>query len=138
MSIEERIRAILVGDTDITDIVGARVRPDELAEDDTFPAILFTIDEEDPLPMLSEVGGLQKAKLEVVALSETKLQARTIAKKVRASMDGIKTVVDGVEIDATFEKRESGFDHNDDGEDSGVYFSTCVFEVWWDESTEED
>lgn len=136
MSIEERLRTILIGDTAITTLVGDRIRPDELAQEDSYPAILITINEEDPLAMLSEVGGLQKATINVTALSETKSQARTIAKKVRARMDQLPEVVDGVQIDATFEKRENGFDHDDDGADTGVYFSNCIFEIWWDESTE--
>ncbi|TXH43408.1 MAG: DUF3168 domain-containing protein [Desulfurellales bacterium] len=136
MSIEERLRSILIADTAITNLVGQRIRPDELAEGDTYPAILISIDDEDPLAMLSQVGGLQKATINITALSQLKTQARTIAKKVRACLDGFDDVVDGVEIEATFEKRENGFDHDDDGEDTGVYFSNCVFEIWWDESTE--
>ena len=136
MSIEERLRTHLVGDTAITALVADRVRPDELAQEDSYPAIIITIDEEDPLAMLSDIGGLQKATIHVTALSETKSVARTIAKKVRDRMDQLPEVIDGVEIDATFEKRENGFDHDDDGEDTGVYFSSNVFEIWWDESTE--
>ena len=136
MSIEERLRTHLIGDTAITTLVADRVRPDELAQEDSYPAIIITIDEEDPLAMLSDIGGLQKATIHVTALSETKSVARTIAKKVRDRMDQLPEVIDGVEIDATFEKRENGFDHDDDGEDTGVYFSSNVFEIWWDESTE--
>lgn len=138
MSIEERLRTILLESTPITDLVGQRIRPDELAQEDTFPAILIEVDDEDPLAMLSAVGGLQKAAVNVIALTEKKTTARLLAKRVRETLDGFDDEVDGVEIEATFEKRENGFDHDDDGEDTGVYFSTCIFEVWWDESTEED
>lgn len=135
VEIETLLREILVNNSPVFSAVGVRIRPDVLDEDDDFPAVLIEVEEEDPLAMLSDFGGLQKARVAITSLSRNRIESRQIAKKIRTALDGYDGTVNSVEVEATFEKRENGFEHDDDGADIGVYFCASTFEIWWDETT---
>lgn len=137
MNLGAAIRSTLMADSEVFAAVADRIRPDELAQGDSFPAVLIEIEEEDPLAMLSQAGGLQKAKVLISVFAATKAESRSIARRVRTALEsegGFE--VEGLEIDLTFEGRKNGFSADDDGADTGIYFSENEFEVWFEESGE--
>lgn len=138
----ERVRDYLLSDATIAaavqdDEAGEqfRIRPDQLAEGDSYPAIVVEVTDEDPLEMLSETGGLQKAKVTFAALDSTRTGATSLGKKIRDKIDGLPATVDGARIDGTFEGRKNGSEPNQDGSDSSCYWSEIECEIWWDDAT---
>lgn len=121
--------------TAVQDGSNYRIRPDQIAQGDSYPAILIEVTDEDPLTMLSEVGGLQKAKVTITALSATRAGATSLGKKIRDKIDGLPATVSGTKIDGTFEGRKNGSEPNEDGSDDCCYWTEIECELWWDDAT---
>lgn len=84
--IEDGMRDLLITDARITDVVGDRIRPGVLDEDDTLPAIVVTINSEDHHGDLDESSGLISADILLHAIAHRYRQARQLGKRIVASL----------------------------------------------------
>lgn len=82
--IEEELRAALLGMTAVTEIVGARIW-DEYFRIDTYPAVVFEIDNEDRENGLNGRSGMVFAQVNIICRANTRSASRTLAEAVRVN-----------------------------------------------------
>lgn len=129
MSVFSDIRASLVSSSEITDVVGDKIRPEQLGEQDESPAITVEIDQDNALETLDAASGSERlATVGVVCWSKTRAQADEMAELVRTQLNGYR----GGGIDpATFNEFERGFEPAGDDSDSGDYLTIARFSVFF-------
>ena len=84
--LESELRAALLGMTAVTDIVGTRIW-DEWFHSDTYPAVVFEIDNERRENDIEGRGGLVYADINIICRAETRLASRQLAEAVRVNGD---------------------------------------------------
>ncbi len=135
MSIEEAIRQKLLLESAVTDLVGSRIRPDELAEGDDLPAIVIEIDREQHANDLSGLSGAVKAEMITFCLAETKKEARALDDALKLSLADFKGISAGVTIDEiTRTDTESGSVLVKPGTDEREWFFEGTWDVLYQES----
>lgn len=89
----------LIADSAVSALVGTRIRPDALDDDDTMPAVLFyrtTGVHETRID--GSTAGLAETRLEVHCFANTRKQANEVAEAVRLAMIDFAGIRSGVNI----------------------------------------
>ena len=84
--LEEELRTALLAMSDVTDIVGTRIW-DEWFRTDTYPAVVFEIDNENRENGLNGRGGRVYADVNVLCRADTRSASRTLSEAVRVNGD---------------------------------------------------
>jgi len=134
MNIEAELRAALTGFSAVTAIVGARVW-DEWFKNDTVPAVVFEIDNEDQENTLVGTGGLIFADVNVICRANTRKAARALAEAVRINGTTPGTGLAGYtgRFDAWLEDRQNARVPKNDGGNAHWYDVNMSFKVSWSE-----
>ncbi len=142
MGLEADIRTALLTMDAVTALVGAgslaRIRPDRLHEDDTFPAIIVEVDRETPQNDISGVGGLRISSVNLICRATTRAGSRALAEAVRVNGTNPGTGLAGytsATLDAVLESMTTGFVPKDDGSDQGWYDTNMDFTTIQTETT---
>jgi hypothetical protein len=84
--VEQSIVSLLSADSDITDLVGARIVPDQLAQGDTLPAIAYrVISSEHAHNINGAKAGARFARVTIESYATTRIGANALAELVRLS-----------------------------------------------------
>lgn len=133
MSLNAAIVTILAGVSGLTDLVQNRIRPDQLDEKDTLPAVIVELNEFESLQTLDDAGGNEfSGEISIVCCGATRTAATALETIVRGALDGYRGTSAGV----TFRPiTYSGtvFDHEpaEDGSNNDDWFLNVVsFTVW--------
>jgi hypothetical protein len=139
--LEKAARAVLLDLDAVTALVGEKIRPFKLAEEDALPAIILETDEDRPVEDLSDDDPTEGiAKLNVVCVAYERQQARAIAEAVRTNGTDPETGLSGYRGaagDLTFDPctllgTTSDVEASDDESDDGDWYLEVVqFEVWY-------
>jgi hypothetical protein len=84
--IEEELRTALLAMSEVTDIVSTRIW-DEWFRNDTYPSIVFEIDNERRENDLNGRGGMVFADVNVICRANTRAASRSLAEAVRVNGD---------------------------------------------------
>lgn len=141
--IEQWLRDLLLTFEAVTALVGQRIRPDELHENDSTPALLIELQTIVPQNTLDGLGGLAKASVHITALSDKKHVARTVQEAVRLNGtdpgSGLAGYTgdagDGFIDSATLEQTTVTFRPFQESGDEGWYAVTGEYEVMYQETT---
>lgn len=130
MTVQEAIRTVLAADTSITDVVGQKIRPDQLGQADRLPAIIVEVDEDRALETLSDAAGSERfLEVAIACCSHTRSEANSIADDVQLALNGLRnTYLDP----CTFQRFEYESEPADDGSDEKEWFLTIAkFDVFF-------
>jgi hypothetical protein len=115
--VEEIIQSLLVSNTAVGALVGSRVRPVALAQDDAVRAIVYQVSQ-DERPVLLDGTPCQRceAVVQVYCLADNRKTCATLANAVRTALTGYRTT--GTNAVAGHAVR--GIFHNAGGDDENV------------------
>ena len=130
------VRSKLIADSDVSALVGTRIRPDKLAQTETLPAIAYTeINTEHDQGIDGPVGS-RLTRLAVGCFDDSRLGANALAEKVRLAIDGETGTFGSETVDACVLEDTNQQDiQPDDGSDVGQYVTTLIFLISLQETT---
>ena len=103
MSFETEIRARLVANPSIFNLVGARIYPQALPQNPTYPAIIYNVEYAEPAQNLSGPTSVTFPSLALYMVAETYEVALALGAAVKNSLDGyigvLTTLMVVVELD---------------------------------------
>lgn len=133
MSLQKAIREILLTETDLTDLVGGRIRPDELDITDDLPALIIEADSFTAAESLDLAGGSTgEFQFTVVCCGASRPAAAELEQIVRDTLDGYVGTVAGVTFSPiTFSSIDYDHETGDDGGGNDHWFLNAVtFDAW--------
>lgn len=140
MTLGEAIRAKLLTLGAVTAITST-IRPDELMQGDRLPAIIISVDEEEPQNDLDGHGGLVDATVTISAIDSNPTRARLLAEAIRINgtnpgtgLAGFSGTAGSLEIDAILNRKSSGFVPLGDGSEDGYFSVDSIYTVWYSET----
>jgi hypothetical protein len=83
-SIETAIRALLVGNSNVTDLVSTRIYPIAAPENATRPFVVYELEEIDPVDALNSYTGVSFCNVDIVVWSESYSTSKNVDEKIRA------------------------------------------------------
>jgi hypothetical protein len=83
--VEQVLRQILIDDTDVAAVVSTRVYPHNVPQGDSLPAIVYTLDDSQPIAHLTGRGGVV-ADFDLLCLADGYGTAKDLAEKTRAAL----------------------------------------------------
>ena len=83
MTIEEAIRAKVIGDTAIAALLGRRYRPELPADADEFPCIVYSKEDDEPRVTMAGRIGLTHAVLSLECWANTYDEAKSLRTRVK-------------------------------------------------------
>lgn len=136
------LKGLLLTKSAVTDLVGTRIRFDQLSDKDILPAIVIDVQGEENETDLSGAGGLITATVEIRAIATTKKQAADIAEAIRTNGTDPGTGLQGytgpaVDADiraAWLDNRDYEFVDAGDGKDFGYQICASVYRIQFVES----
>lgn len=139
--IEKDLRTFLLTLDAVTALVGARIRPMRIEQDDDLPAIVITDVTEEPDNDLNGNGGLVLATVNVMAIAETLEGARDLAEAIRLNgtdpgtgLAGYSGPAGDLDVKAWLKTRQSSIILADDsGQDSDWYIVESIYEIHFNE-----
>lgn len=126
------IAAILLAASAITDVVGQRVRPDELDESDDLPAIIIAMEDYTPHQTLTETATSGFATIHILCCALNRSAADSVEAAVKARLLSYS----GTQGDWKFEYFEHQstnflFETDDDGSEEDAWFiNDVMFRAW--------
>jgi hypothetical protein len=124
------IRTYLLTITGVTNLVGTRIRPDALIENETWPAIVLTETSTEHIHTLNRSAGFAESDIDVACFSDTRLEAESVAEAVRDAMQGYIGAAGSETIKSCrLDSRNSVYLTPDDGSDAGIYMTSLSFRV---------
>ena len=114
MQIESVLRAILVADPAVAEIIGARAYQGRLPREPTFPAVVYQMISR-PQDSLT---GIVQARVQYTCLAESWKAAADLADAVRCALHGYRGVQNGARI----EYIQYAGQHDDYDETTGIHW----------------
>ncbi|ADG70065.1 hypothetical protein Plim_4258 (plasmid) [Planctopirus limnophila DSM 3776] len=140
MSIEAAMRGVLVAATGVANIVATNstsndkaIRPERLAQTDSYPAIEIQITSETHQEDLGGWDGTSDVEVTLFCVAETAQQAAALVKAVRQTLTSISNVssVHGRIESVVLTDTEGSYEPEADGSDEGVYVKALSCSVWF-------
>ena len=129
------LRTYLLTITGVTDLVSTRIRPDALAQNETFPAVVLSETRSEHFADLTGSAGMAESLVEVACFSATRLEAESVAELVRQALQGYGGTAGSETITHTIlDSRDSGYLVPADGSDDGLYVTALDFRIFLTES----
>jgi hypothetical protein len=130
LSPEADLRAKVLADPAVAELVGARMYPLILAQKCPFPALVYSILNTPIERSLDGPSGLVHPGFQIECYAEIHAGARTLADAVRVLLDGFSGVLEG---DTVIQWIRCLDDRDRFGEETPVYCTVLDFEVWIEE-----
>lgn len=128
MSLQAAIRTRLLSQSGVTSLVGQRVYPEARAQDSAMPCVVYSINNEQSLALLSSPAGSWKADVEIVAVAATKADSDAIASAVIKALDGFVGTLSSTDIQHCIHSRSvTAYNAPMAGESIGTFLHTTVF-----------
>lgn len=134
--LEGGLRSILLGDGDIPESIGDRIRPDALSEEDTFPAIVIDVRDINEEGAIDEDGGTRfcTATVYVVAISQSKKESKSISSWIRRVLNEFEGIAGGIDIQSCESARRTHhFVPRNEVIDVDFYETQVVFDIQYEE-----
>lgn len=116
MSAETDLYAALSGRAALTALVGLRIYPDAIPEDDDLPAVVYQRSGTEPITTLQNITVAEHVTFGITAWSKTRIAADAVADEIVTALSGANNPLTG---------RSSGFDS-----EMGLYAVTVECD-WW-------
>ena len=88
MSAEGAIYAILAADSGVGAIAGDRISPHQRLQSTDLPALVYTLEEFEPVRALNGTAGFTMATVTIAAIGETYASAKSLTAAVIAGLNG--------------------------------------------------
>ena len=126
----ETLRTVLLGDSELTDLISTRVDPFNLSEGgvDALPAVFYTVDEESSLQAMAKTT-MKVSLVNYTAFSTTLAEAENVADKVQTALDDYSSADDSIARVRCLERDRDTVEPID-GSENYFYSSTLLFQVW--------
>lgn len=140
-TLEAGLRTLLLS-LDAVTAISTCVRPEQLRQEDVEPAIVIEVMHEECGVTLDGLGGLTAAEVAIVCLARDKTTSRQLEKAVRTNGTDPGTGLGGYTgpaganfaiLGAACNEREFGFEPDEEGGDTGVYWVAAVYVVHYNE-----
>ncbi len=134
--IETELRAAMLAMTAVTDIVDTRIW-DEWFRNDTYPAIVFEIDNGFRENGLSGRGGMVFADVNIICRANTRAESRTLAEAVRVNgtiSPGTGLAGYAGNFDSWLDDMQTAAVSKDDDSNAHWYDMNMSFRVQWEEA----
>lgn len=130
------VRSKLLTVSDVTDLVGTRIRPDALSQKETLPAIAYTQIISDHLQGLGGPIGLTVVRMLVGCFGDSHVDAENLGDKVRLALDGESGTFGSEEVDiCLLEEMDHEYIEPNDASDRGLYVTNLIFSITLVEAT---
>ena len=124
------LRTKLASESSVTDLVGDRIRPDALVQNDTLPAIAYVESTSIHEHGLAGVEGTVTGTVEVGCFDSKRIGANNLAEKVRLALDCFRGSVGSDYVKSILlTDRTKEYDIPVDGSDAGRYVVTLDFDM---------
>ncbi len=100
--VETAIVALLLGDSDVTALVGTRVEPVQTSQTLIRPNVVYQRVTTSRVHTQDGATGLADCRLQVSCWADTYAAAKTLADKVRLALDAYKGTAAGITVDGIF------------------------------------
>lgn len=97
--IEQTLVAVLKNDSAVSALVGTRIRPLNLKQEDALPGVVYQRVSTVPVTSLDGDSGVDAVRIQVSCWAETYSGARALAAAVRAAVTGGMVAVTEMDID---------------------------------------
>ena len=116
--IHHDLRARLVADTDITDIVSTRIRPLRDAQSEPYPKVIYEVISQPEDYSTTGNTGLREARVEFTVQSDSYDEAKLIDSLIRASLDAFSGTLGSSHVFGIFSDsvHEDGFEQGEGGD----------------------
>tara|TARA_R100000808_G_C2039689_1_gene79855 strand:+ start:150 stop:554 length:405 start_codon:yes stop_codon:yes gene_type:complete len=132
MAIEKAIRSILVSDSDVNDLVSGRIYPYLRQQGQSFPAIVYSLDDSELQHGLVGSLSLIRATISIEQWAETYSGAKALADKVETALDGYTGTSESVVIKSCYHDNSSGnVDISPIGLDRGMSSIESEYVIWY-------
>lgn len=130
MSVEIALKNLLLGDAEITAMIGDRVYPVNLPQNGLLPAVTYRVISDMTEYNMEGPAGLARPRFQVTAWGETYDDVVALAKLVETRLSGFSGAAGGVIIPGIF--KEDGRDRFEEGFESiaNKYGKDIDFYIW--------
>lgn len=118
MTIEDGLVALLLADSGVSALVGTRIYPLKLPQDDGLPAIRFQRISGERVRTLDGPTGLVRPRIQIDAYGKTYAEAKAVAEAVEALLDGYSGPAGTDQIEAVSLETDRDLDENPLGEEA--------------------
>lgn len=130
------MRSKLLTVSDVTDIVGTRIRPDKLSQQETLPAIAYVQITSDHLRGVGGPVGLSEVRVLVGCFADTHIAAEDLGDKVRLALDHVSGTFGSESVDVCMlESMDHDFLDPIDSSDQATFVTNMIFKITLTEST---
>lgn len=124
--VEEAVYAILVGDAEVSALVGTRVYPQVIPQDAALPAVAYSRISARRVKSHSGPSRLARPRVQVTCSAKTYGAAKALAAAARGALDGFKGTAAGLDVQGAWLDND-GDEYGDDGELRSVRMD---FMIW--------
>lgn len=127
--LQKMFHTILSAESDVTDLVGEKIRPDANYQDDKPPSIFIEVTEDEPVDDLGSDSdaGTGQAQVQVICNGHKRVYAIAIADAVRAALADYRGTVNGVALQAVqFSGVNRNYEPPLDASDEQPWFSEAL------------
>lgn len=131
-ALKTALRTLLAADPVIAGLVGDRIRPDELDEEDHLPAIVLVVPEESSVDSLDDDSSTRNVTVSVSCMAHSAGAAGALAEAVIEFLDGYRGSASDVHLNpVTWQSTERDFSEADDAsDDADVWLVAPHFTAW--------
>ena len=130
------IRSKLLAVSDVTDVVGTRIRPDRLSQKETLPAIAYVQVTSDHIQGLTGPVGLSEVRVLVGCFAETHIDSEDLGDKVRLALDGESGTFGDESVDVCLlDSMDHQFLYPIDSSDKATFVTNLTFKIILTEAT---
>lgn len=131
--IHHDLRARLVADTDIADIVGTRIRPLRDAQSEPYPKVIYEVVSQPEDYSTTGNTGLREARVEFTVQSDSYDEAKLIDALILTSLDAFSGTLGSSHVLGIFSDNvnEDGFEQGEGG-DGYIYAINRQFQVTYE------
>lgn len=105
-TIEEALRAILIGNAGVSALVAGRVYPVVMPQGAALPAVAYQRISANRQHNLAGPGGLTRVRFQLTNIASTYSSMKALANAVRVAVDGYRGTVSGVFVQAALSEGE--------------------------------
>lgn len=130
------IRSKLLTVSDVTDLVGTRIRPDKLSQKETLPAIAYSQITSDHIQGVAGPVGLSEVRVLLGCFGDTHIAAENLGDKVRLALDGESGTFGSEDVDiCLLQSMDHEYLDPIDSSDRAVYVTNLIFKIILTEAT---
>lgn len=135
MSIEAALTTIIKADVALDAMIGGRLFPDAAPQGTPKPYCLYMVDDlEDPAPSHDGASGWLRGPLPMLIVADTYQEVTEIAPELRRVLNDYSGIVEGVDVDLTFEGETDNESQPVPGTKKRIYLREQTYRAMFGES----